>query len=170
MKKHLSDTEVDFAANWVGDGFRLAARRLREIEDDNPEEFSAVAKLLKIGYRRASDLAQVDRAFRDLKVDRNTLTTIGWTKLQLLSRKINKLNCGQLLEMAAGANVRDLKRILKYEFPIPKARCVVLYFSNAEYALFAKVILAHGAKKYARGIVDKEVALSKALSKLLGKA
>jgi hypothetical protein len=68
--------------------------------------------------------------------------------------------------MAANANVPDLKRILKYESPLPDAHCVVMYFSEQDYALFTKIVVAYGGKKLARGLVDKELALMKALSKL----
>jgi hypothetical protein len=170
MSKKWTDHKAELSADWVGDGFLLAAKRLREIQDKSPEDFRLVAKILKIDYRKALYLAQIDRTFRDLGVDRNTLTAVGWTKLQVLCGCVTKDNCHQLLEVAVNANVHDLKRISKNELPLPKAHCVLLYFSDTDYALFTKVILAHGATKYARGIVDKESALIKALSKLVGKA
>jgi len=59
-----------------------------------------------------------------------------------------------------------LKRILKHEPPLPNAHCVVLYFSPGDFALFSKVILAHGGGKAARGLFNKEAALIAALSKI----
>lgn len=164
MSKFKSNAKAEFAAKLVGHGFLLAARRLREVQDDAPGEFALVAKLLKIGYRKACYLAAIDRAFRDLGVDEAILNVVGWSKLRVLCDHVNAENCDHLLKIAAGTSTQDLKRILKHEPPPPTPHCTILYFSDDDYATFAKAILAHGGSKKGKGLVNKEAALIAALS------
>jgi hypothetical protein len=161
--------KAEFAANLIGEGFLLAARRLRETQDDAPEDFALVAKSLGIGVRTSYYWANIDRKFRDLGVDDGALVAIGWSKLRLLCGHVTKDNCHQLLELASNTSAEDLRRILSDEPPLHNSHCVVLYFSDADYSLFAKAILAHGGSKSGRGLADKETALIAALSQLVGK-
>src|SRR3546814_16829906 len=82
----------------IGDHFLEAARYLREIQDEHPDDFVSVAKNLGIGRRKAYHLAQVNRSFHalELKVDR--LRRIGWTKLALLAPHIDANNAGEQSE------------------------------------------------------------------------
>lgn len=66
--------------------------------------------------------------------------------------------------MAELSTVRELKLFLKQQFPIPGTRSVLLYLEPDQYDVFEKVLLAHGAIKVGRGLIDKEQALIHALS------
>lgn len=158
-----SKDKVEFAADWAGDGFLLAARRLREIQDTKPEMFLAVAKYLGVRPRKAYDLARIDRTFDTLGVDGNRLAVIGWSKVRLLCDHITPDNAEDLLGLAELSTVRELKLYLKQEFPVPGTRTVLLYFEPAQYDVFEKALLAHGAIKVGRGLIDKEEALLHAL-------
>jgi hypothetical protein len=164
VSKNNVNTKAEIGANWVGDGFLIAARRLREIQDDAPEQFELVAKILRIGRRKAFYLAHIDRAFRDLGVDDATLTAVGWSKLRMLCEHVTKDNCAHLLKIASSTSAEGLRRILKHEPSLPNARCVTLYFSQSQYEIFAKAILTHGGAKSGKGLVNKEASLIKALS------
>src|SRR3546814_9583906 len=93
----------------IGDHFLEAARYLREIQDEHPDDFVSVAKNLGIGRRKAYHLAQVNRSFHalDIKVDR--LRRIGWTKLALLAPHIDANNAGDWLKLAEGVTAHELK-------------------------------------------------------------
>src|SRR3546814_20385358 len=55
----------------IGDHFLEAARYLREIQDEHPDDFVSVAKNLGIGRRKAYQLAQVKRSFHELDITEN---------------------------------------------------------------------------------------------------
>lgn len=73
MKTNNMTKKAEIAADWIGDGLLLAARRLREVQDEVPHLFPAAAKFLKIGLHRAYYLARFDRTFRELGVDETGL-------------------------------------------------------------------------------------------------
>lgn len=156
--------KIEFAADWAGDGFLLAARRLREIQDKKPEAFAAVAQYLGVRLRKAYYLAQIDRTFDTLGVSGNRLAAIGWSKVRLLCDYITPENAEDLLGLAEISTVRELKLFLKQQLPVPGTRAVLLYLEPAQYDLFEKVLLAHGAIKVGRGLIDKEPALIQALA------
>lgn len=160
---HTKD-KIEFAADWAGDGFLLAARRLREIQDKKPEAFAAVAQYLGVRLRKAYYLAQIDRTFDSLGVNGKRLAAIGWSKVRLLCDHVTPDNVEDLLGLAELSTVRELKLFLKQQFPIPGTRSVLLYLEPDQYDVFEKVLLAHGAIKVGRGLIDKEQALIHALS------
>lgn len=164
MSGNKSTKKAEWAANWIGDGFLLAARRLREVQDETPHLFPAVAKFLNIGLRRAYYLARIDRTFRELEVDDSRLAAIGWTKLKLLAEYIDGKNCEFLLDMAEKSTVRELSLIVRHEVPLPGTRCITLYLTPDQYEVFAEAVIAHGAVKVGGGLANKEEGLINALS------
>ena len=86
--------KAELIASFIGDNFIEAARYLREVQDEAPELFATVVKHTGIGMRKAYYLAEIDRRFRKLGVDRNRLRKIGWTKVQIIGRHINKTVSG----------------------------------------------------------------------------
>jgi len=84
----------------IGDHFLEAARYLREIQDEHPDDFVSVARKLKIGRRKAYALARTDRRFHDLGIAPDRLRRIGWAKLQIVALQIDQDNCEELLDLA----------------------------------------------------------------------
>lgn len=164
MSSIKSTKKAEWAANWIGDGFLLAARRLREVQDENPHLFPVVAKFLNIGLRRAYYFARIDRTFRELEVDDDRLTAIGWTKLKLLADYVDGRNCEFLLETAEKSTVRELSLILRHEVPQAGTRCITLYLTPDQYEIFYEAVTANGAIKIGTGLANKEKALINALS------
>lgn len=93
---HVPEAFVDM----IGDHFLEAARYLREIQDEQPENFVSVAKSLGIGPRKAYHLAQIDRSFHALGIAPDRLRRIGWTKLSLLAPHIDADTANELLTLA----------------------------------------------------------------------
>ncbi len=164
MSAKKLNTQAALAANLVGHGFLLAARRLREVQDEKPQLFPVVAKFLNIGLRRAYYFARIDRTFRELEIDDDRLEKIGWSKLKLLADYIEGSNCKFLLDIAEKSTVRELSLILRHEVPLPGTRCVMLYLTPDQYNMFAEAVTAHGAVKVGSGLANKEQGLIGALS------
>ena len=115
--------------------------------------------------RKAYYLAEIDRRFRKLGVDRTRLRKIGWTKVQMIGRHVNNTNLDNLLLLAEKHAAYELNALLRGEQPHPETRCAVLYFTPEQYETFEKAVLANGGVKSGRGLLGKEEALIKALKK-----
>lgn len=157
--------KAELIASFIGDNFIEAARYLREVQDEKPELFATVVKYTGIGMRKAYYLAEIDRRFRKLGVDRTRLRKIGWTKVQMIGRHINMTNLEDLLSLAENHTAYELNALLRGEQPHSETRCVVLYFTPEQYETFEQAVLANGGVKSGRGLLGKEEALVKALAK-----
>jgi len=144
--------------------FLAAAQLLRGIQDKTPEAFATAAKFAGIGLRKAYALAQIDRCFSVLNVERKLLCNIGWSKLQILCQHITLDNHQKLLSLAQNVCAHELSAILRDATYSAGKHCVVLYFSSKQYDVFQHAVLAHGGKKSSRGLTYKEMALVQALT------
>jgi len=135
------------------------ARHLRDLLDADPSVFHDVVQKTGIGRRKAYYLVAVDKAFRKLKVPKQRLLNIGWTKLTLLANHITQDNSAQLLKMAETHNARELQQALEGQEVERDAKVVMLYFNDDDYAKFADALVKFGAKRARRGLSDKEQAI-----------
>jgi len=167
MSKTPNSPYPDFAAQLKRGSFLKAAKFFRSLQDHAPSEFGPVARLVGVGKRKAYYLAQVDRVFSTLGVEDLRLEALGWTKLKVLADHIDQSNCAQLLELAETSTARQLKFFVSDKLPVQGEKCVVLYFSPSQYAVFEQVVLDFGGEKAGKALLKKEVALIKALASLL---
>ncbi|WP_439543377.1 hypothetical protein [Hyphomicrobium sp.] len=163
-----SDPRGQVAADHMGDSFLRIAKYFREIQDNAPEQFAEIAKLVGVSLRRAYYYAKIDRAFSSLDIDENRLAFIGWTKLKVIADHVDGSNFQLLLDLAQASTVRELKILMQDGVPVDGTRCVILYMEPLEYEVFEQALLASGASKAGRGLIDKEAALVKALTKHVG--
>lgn len=143
----------------MGDHFLEVARHLRETQNNHPEDFRSVAKQLKIGIRKAYNLAQISRTFDDLGVPIEQLRRIGWTKLALLSPYVDNGNIDTLLAKAADSTAHELKMYLRGNEFDPDGKTVVLHLDSEQYAVFENALLKGGAIPHSRGLLNKETVL-----------
>lgn len=158
--------EVDAVS--PSDDLMHMARHLRKVLDETPDRFVTVAGQLGVARRKAYYLAEIDRAFDRLKVDRRRLARIGWSKLRIISGHINDRNSEELLKLAESNSGYRLAQLMKNE-PTGagvKTHAVLLRLSQEQYNLFREVLGAHGADVSTGGISGKEQALTRALTKL----
>ncbi|KER35224.1 hypothetical protein ACFFV8_07480 [Sphingobium indicum] len=148
----------------VGDHFLEAARYLREIQDEHPDDFASVAKKLRIGPRKAYNLARIDRCFHDLGIRPDRLRKVGWTKLALLSSYVDADNIEELLTLAENHTAHELKMLLRGSGFDPEGKTVVLYLDKGQYELLEQALLAAGAVPHSRGLLYKEEALMELIS------
>lgn len=148
----------------IGDDFLELAKWFREIQDEAPERFALEAKSSGVGLRKAYALAQIDRRIRPLDIGRELLGRIGWTKLQVVSNHINVKNFKELLALAESSSAHELAMTMRNQKPLAGTRCVALYLCPKQYKIFAAAVLANGGKKSGRGLIDKEEALTRALT------
>jgi hypothetical protein len=94
-----TDKAMSLSAD-VEDNFLDLGKTLRQLLDRDPDAFAQVRRKSNLGRRKAYYLVEVSRIFDPLPIARSRLKTIGWTKLQLLGKQIDKGNAQELLELA----------------------------------------------------------------------
>ncbi|WP_423414740.1 hypothetical protein RLW55_16165 [Hyphomicrobium sp. B1] len=160
-----TEIETDLMAALAGSGLIEVSQHLRRIEDEHPQQFPLVAKLLGIERRDAAYMARIARTFRELELEEERMLALGWPKLIVLSDYIAFSNKDELLEMAEQMTAKDLARNLALQ--PAGTRPLVLYLSDEQYRRLEKVVLAHGAVRSRRSqysLSGKEEALLRALS------
>jgi hypothetical protein len=147
------------------DNFLDLAKSLRQLQDRDPDLFKRVHEKTDLGKRKAYYLADISRVFEPLPIARSRLRKLGWTRLEALSKHINKGNAQELLKIAENSTVKQLRTYLRGEQPISNAHCVLMYFTPQQYEELEAALLENGGSKSGRGILNKEEALLNALKK-----
>jgi len=153
----------------IGENFLDLARTLRLLLDRDPGLYQRIVKTSDIDRRKAYYLVTISKTFDPLKVSRTRLQKIGWTKLEKISKHVTKENVDELLDLAEANTVKKLEALMKGEQPIANAHCVLMYFTPKQYKDIEEILLQNGGKRSGRGILNKEKALIRALSRIKGK-
>ena len=150
------------------DNFLDLATALRKLKDRDPELFQKAYDHPKSGLdrRKAYYMIEVSRAFDPLPIARSRLKKIGWTKLQVIGKHINKDNAQDLVALAENSTTKQLEAQMKGHKPLTNAHCVLMYFSPKQYKQLENVLLHNGGERSGRGILHKEKALLNALKKI----
>ena len=131
------------------------ASTLRQLRDVDPHLFRLCVENSHISLRKAYYLLEVAETFEKLHVPEKRLMAIGWTKLQVIAGHVTKQNVGTLLKLAETENTRDLKAMMKGETAKTRPHCVLMYFTEDQYAEFVDAVLEFGGAKSGRGLVGK---------------
>lgn len=150
----------------LDDDFLDLASLLRELKDNQPEDFNALIAERFLSRRMAYYLLTVYQTFGDIaQSQRIRLSRIGWTKLIVIAPQVTTKNREKLLKLAEAYKVEDLKAIMRGQAPIIGRKTVTLYLTPKQHEKFAKAILKHGAVQSGDGYAGKEAALIEALRK-----
>ena len=158
------DERLDLAANFAGGGFLSVAKHFRQHEDEDPDAFDVIIKLLGVDRADADFMVRIDRTFRGLGVNDNHMAALGWPKLIVLIDHMSLGSHQQLLELADKKTAKELAAILG-QHPSGTKR-MVLRLTPDQYHVLEEAILAHGGVRRARDpyeLSGKEEALVKAL-------
>jgi len=164
MENSKLRSELEFAAKFMGDSVLRLARYFHDVRASNPHDLIAVANIVGIELGYARYLADVEAKFRELEIDEDLLTVIGWAKLRLLVDRLDETNCDELLSLAQSSSVRELAMMMEDRIPLDGTRYVVLRLNPRQYDVFCKAILYPYGEM---GAVKKEEALFNVLTKVL---
>ena len=151
--------------------FLTAIELLKCLRQLEPDTYQTRAMACGIGLRRIAALMRIDRRFG--KTSHERLQSIGWTKLEVVSR-IDPARCSDkdLLKLAEShstqwlrayaAEVQDGTKATEAR-KRPKGASVLLYFTPEQYEVFRGAVIAHGAEQVGRGLSGFEAALIKAI-------
>jgi hypothetical protein len=145
----------------VDENFLELGQTLMELQDADLEKFRMFVRNSNMKERKIYYLVTIARTFRNIPVDEKRLRRIGWTKLNILTRYIDKKNYQKLLKMAEEYTAKDLELVLQGKKPMEGSRAVLCYFDPKDYALLEKAMLMFNGQKYGKGIVNKEEAIMK---------
>ncbi len=143
------------------------ARFLREVRDENRDEFKSVATKLRMRPRKAHHLAQIDKMLSDMDIPAERMQRLGWTKLSILAAYGKKETIDDLLDVAEDCTAHELKMYIHNGGFDPKGRTVVLHLDSGQYALLEQALCAKGAKLEPRGLLEKEAALMRLVTESL---
>ncbi len=145
------------------ENFIELAKVLRELQDEDTEEFNRAVEKSGVGSRKAYYLTGIDRAFSKIPVPKARLKKIGWTKLMNLAPHISKENYAVLLKQAETHTAKELEAILRGEEVAEKKKAILMYLSPADAELFEEVLMGFGARRSGRGMPNREEALMNAV-------
>ena len=153
-------------SNRPDDFLRLGARIRKEVAAA-PDALPMIARRHGLRLRKAYYLIQIARAFEGLPVPRARLLSIGWSKLGLISERVDSSNFAELLDLAEQHPAHRLNEALKGGEANVEMHTVLLHLTPEQYAIFRKVLVAHGAQAKMTGLSNKEKALTDALVRLI---
>jgi hypothetical protein len=131
-------------------------------------DFRSCLKKAGISKRKGYYLLVIDRVYPPLKIPRERLIAIGWTKLGFLAKYTDEEQLELMLEAAESQTVEELKAFLAGRDP--PTDVVTLRFTSQQYGIFAGLLLSNGAYLLTGGgLANKEMALMKVAS-VVGKA
>lgn len=116
--------------------------------------------------RKVYYLAEVGGKLKQVRGRKAQLERIGWTKLQIIAKDLNRENADELFALAESHTCHQLKGLMPGGDAEAKTHCVLMYFSPEQYEKFVKAILNHGGERRRRGLVKKEVAILNIIASL----
>ena len=153
----LLQTAVKLSAR-PDDTFPGLARSLAAIYAQDKALLGRFIEQSGMGRRKAYYLLDLGKRLADLGLPDTRFAKIGWTKFQIIGKKLTRRNAETLLAWAEECNAPQLAARVRGEAP-SKTHCVLLYFSPAQYRQFERAILSSGGKSSGRGLVGKEAAI-----------
>lgn len=138
-----------------------AARMLRAVRDQRPNDLKDVAKKAGMSLRNAYILARVATVFDGRRVPDQRLQEIGSTKLDLLAGYVDEdaSNLEELLTLAERCSPQQLKTTLQGKSLGIKQSSMMLHLPEEEDQRFRSLLARFGATVKGKGLANKEGAL-----------
>jgi hypothetical protein len=137
----------------------IVGRMLNELKEMDKFYFEQCIKNLPLGRRKAYYLQSVYSKYASLHIDVGELHEIGWTKLPVMAKTVNRDNVKLYLDMAKDSNTRQLRAKLAEDYKLAETKAVTLYFDKDQRPVFDAILEENGAGQFGR-----EAALTKALA------
>ncbi len=147
-------------AGAIDETFLELGRILKTLQDSNQEDFNAAIASSGLGRRKAYYLVAIDRVFSRIPAPKPRLQKIGWTKLALLTTRIDKTNFAEMLRAAERHTAKELEAWLAGERPEGKKRAFLAYLDSESYEVLEIAFARVGGVKHQRGYSNKGAALS----------
>lgn len=153
-------TKVASLSGAIDENFLELAKALRELQDQDVDEFTRLVNNSPLGRRKAYYLVAIDRTFSKIPVPKARLKRIGWTKLNVLTKSINKSNYAELLKAAETYTAKELEKYLAGEKPATDKKAFLAYLTPEAYETLTEAFHRVGGRRYQRGWSNKGAALT----------
>ena len=151
------------------DNFMELARNVRSLQETDSERFKDLIDKSGLGRRKAYYLIALDKALGNIKISKQRLRKIGWTKMALMAPVVTKYNFAELLEFAENHTAKEIQVKVSGGKHENNAHSVLFYFNEQNYEELQEALIKFGAKRHGRGLVNKDEALMK-LVEAVGKS
>src|SRR5262245_47694348 len=129
--RELKNRVVDLASV-SKPSFLDLAPALHMLHELDVRGLNRVTRRVNLGPCKAYYLLQIAEQYGLLARYRSRLQAIGWTKLTIIGEHIDRQNVPRLIKLAEENTVQRLRSLVSDVQP-PKTRCVLLYFTPADY-------------------------------------
>jgi hypothetical protein len=130
-------------------------------------QFKETVRSVGLGSRKAYYLVELAKRLGPHMRSRRRLQRLGWTKCQMIGAQLPEGDFLELLQSAEECTAKELETRIRRNRSPGGTRCVLLYFTPAEYRRYEEAVLKCGARKRGRGLIDKEKATIKMAKKVL---
>lgn len=146
--------------------FMVTGKLLAELKEVDTTTFRNTLRSMGLSLRKAYYLIELYETYHKLKIPKEVLLGVGWTKLQVIASVVTPANWTFWIAQAEVLAVHELKDLVSGKTLQLGKHCVLFYLSPAEFDLLAMVLVKHGAMRDGRSILGKESALMKAMVRL----
>lgn len=146
--------------------FMVTGKLLAELNALDASKFRSTLRSMGLSLRKAYYLIDLYETYHKLKIPKETLLSVGWTKLQVIARVVTAGNWPFWIAQAEVLAVHELKDLVQGKVLQLDKHCVLVYLTPAQFELLAVVLVKHGAVRDGRSILGKEEALMKAMARL----
>ena len=91
------------------DNFMELARNLRSLQETDSDRFKDLIDKSGLGRRKAYYLVALDKALGNVKISKQRLSKLGWTKMALMAPVVTKYNFAEMLEFAETTRPRSCR-------------------------------------------------------------
>jgi hypothetical protein len=143
--------------NFVELGMVLA--QLSETCDNRGDFIDAITKI-GVGYRKARYLIEIADLAYKLRLPKDELAAIGWTKISILAPYLAHGRSEELLERAKYFTAIELKRMVTQEYDEP-VETATFFLTKSEKEILEAALRNRGARQHGRQLLFRSDALMK---------
>lgn len=146
--------------------FMATGKLLAELNDLDPVTFRSTLQAMGLSLRKGYYLIEIHQTYAKLKIPKEVLLGIGWTKLQVMASVVSPSSWPFWIAQAEALAVHELKDLVAGKALHLDKHCVLFYLTPAEFDVLSMVLVRHGATRDGRSILGKEEALMKCMVRL----
>jgi hypothetical protein len=127
---------------------------------DSRDDFIEAISQIGVGYRKARYLIEIADLAYKLRLPKDELAAIGWTKISILAPYLQHGRAEDLLERAKNFTAIELKRMVTQEYREP-VETATFFLTKSEKEILETALRNRGARQHGRQLLFRNDALMK---------
>jgi hypothetical protein len=127
---------------------------------DSRDDFIEAISQIGVGYRKARYLIEIADLAYKLRLPKDELAAIGWTKISILAPYLQHGRAEDLLERAKNFTAIELKRMVTQEYREP-VETATFFLTKSEKEILEAALRNRGARQHGRQLLFRNDALMK---------